>query len=152
MVHGENLGRDLTRPNRAAYDGPLVSTALKQNRRTNMKPTLLATVAAALITQTLLAQQFTPPALPPGVKGTGERAESEILKVYAMEDQGSTFRAYVVKYKGNEVVVSDPLATTSKKVGDKITILATRVEAPLGARTVRTLSFQILNTALPKKP
>jgi hypothetical protein len=38
-----------------------------------------------------------------------------------MEDEGATFRAYVVKYKGTEVVVGDTLATTSKKVGDKIT-------------------------------
>ena len=86
-----------------------------------------------------------------GAKGKAEVAEAEILKVYTMEDQGATFRAYAVKYKGNEVIVSDDLATTNKKVGDKITILATRVEVPLGDRKIHSLSFSIMNTALPGK-
>lgn len=117
-----------------------------------MKPILIAPLIAALIAQALWAQQFSPSASPPGVKGKGERAEAEIIKVYAMEDEGATFRAYVVKYKGTEVVVGDTLATTSKKVGDKITFSVTHVEVPFGAGKVRTLSFQILNTSMPKKP
>jgi len=36
-----------------------------------------------------------------------------------LEDQGATFRAYVVKYKGNEVIVGDELSQTNKKVGEK---------------------------------
>lgn len=116
-----------------------------------MREIYFACLMTAVFTQALCAQQFTPPALPPGVKGKGEAAEAEILKVYSMEDQGATFRAYVVKYKGNEVTVSDTLAATSKKVGDKITILATRVEVPFGDRKIHSLSFQIMSTPLPKK-
>jgi hypothetical protein len=117
----------------------------------NMKAIFFVPLITAIMTQALWAQQFTPPAAPPGAKGKGDVVEAEILKVYSMEDQGATFRAYVVKYKGNEVTVSDTLAATTKKVGDKITIIAVRVEVPLGDRKIHSLSFQIMNTALPKK-
>jgi len=118
----------------------------------NMRTIFLAPLITAIMTQALCAQQFTPPALPPGVKAAGDKAEAEILKVYSMEDQGATFRAYAVKYKGNEVIVSDPLAMTNKKVGDTVTILATRVEVPFGDRKIHSLSFQIMNTPpMPKK-
>jgi len=108
-------------------------------------------VMTAAMSQALQAQQFTPPALPPAVKGQGEKAEAEILKVYSMEDQGATFRAYGVKYKGNEVTVSDDLAATTKKVGDKITMFATRVEVPFGDRKIHILSFRIMPSLPGKK-
>lgn len=117
-----------------------------------MKAFSVALLVALHMPQALPAQQFTPPALPPGVTGAGEKAEGEILKVYSMEDQGATFRAYVVKYKGTEVIVGDNLATTSKKVGEKITFVVSRVELPLGARKIHSMSFQILNLPTPKKP
>ena len=116
-----------------------------------MRTIFLAPLITAILTQALWAQQFAPPAAPPGAKGKADIVEAEILKVYSMEDQGATFRAYAVKYKGNEVVVSDPLATTTKKVGDKITIIAVRVEVPLGDRKIHSLSFQIMNMTLPPK-
>src|SRR5437773_1514561 len=113
-----------------------------------MKTIFLALLITAALTQSLWAQQFP---TPPGAKGAGDKGEAEIIKVYSMEDQGATFRAYVVKYKGNEVIVGDQLAQTNKKVGEKITFLATRVEVPFGGQTIRTLSFQIMDTSLPKK-
>src|SRR4029078_1637700 len=86
--------------------------------RQPMKTILLSTAIMAIMASTSWAQQRTPPAIPPGMKV--EQAEVEILKVYSMEDQGAKFRAYVVKYKGNEVIVSDDMAMTSKQVGEKI--------------------------------
>jgi hypothetical protein len=74
-----------------------------------------------------------------------------------MEDQGATFRAYAVKYKGSEVVISDTLARSNKQVGDKIKFMVTRVEMPVGAEKVKAMNFQILDIptiplpALPKK-
>jgi hypothetical protein len=118
---------------------------------TNMKKILLACVMIAGMAEALQAQQFTQPALPPGVTGKGEAAQAEILKVYSMEDQGATFRAYVVKYKGNEVTVSDDLAATTKKVGDKITMMATRVEVPFGDRKIHILSFRMMPSLPGKK-
>jgi hypothetical protein len=116
-----------------------------------MKAILLATVFTAIMASGLKAQQRTPPALPPGMKMTSEKAEGEIVKVYSMEDQGAAFRAYVVKYKDNEVVVSDALAMTSKKVGDKIQFHIFRSEAPLGAKKVSTLKFEVLGFGLSQK-
>src|SRR5687767_5934786 len=96
-----------------------------------MKATLLVAVTAALVTQALLAQQFTPPAMPPGATGKAEAVDCEVVKVYSLEDQGSAYRAYAVKYKGNEVIASDTMATSSHKVGDKIKVIVARVEMPL---------------------
>ena len=122
-----------------------------QNRHANMKAAPLATVTALVLAHTLLAQQFTPPPLPAGAKTSGESAESEILKVYSLEDQGATYRAYVVKYKGNEVVVPDSISATSKKVGDKVRFTVARVELPVGGRKISTMTFQALPFDLPKK-
>ena len=122
-----------------------------QNRHAKMKAALLATVTVVLLAHTLLAQQFTPPALPAGAKTSGETVESEVLKVYALEDQGATYRSYAVKYKGSEVIVGDTMATSTKKVGDKIKFSVVRVELPVGGRKISTMSFSILPFDLPKK-
>ena len=116
-----------------------------------MKFKLLALALVAVLTQALAAQQATPPA-PPGMKSQSEKVEAEILKVYALDDQGARFRAYVVKYKGTEVIVSDDLGTTQNKIGDKITFLAFRAQAPLGAEKVNLLQFKIMALPSFKKP
>jgi hypothetical protein len=119
----------------------------------HMKAKLLAAVTAVLVAQVLLAQQFTPPALPAGA----ELVESEVVKVYSLDDQGAMFRAYAVKYKGSEVVASDTMGTSTHKVGDKIRIIVTRVEVPLPTGKHKGISFSIMPSlpslpALPKKP
>src|SRR6476661_5521898 len=108
-----------------------------------MKTIVLATMLIAVMSSGLCAQQRTPPTPPPGMKTNAETVEADILKVYSMEDQGAKFRAYVVKYKGNEVIVSDGMAMTNKQVGDKIKIMVFRAEVPLGATKVSTLRFDI---------
>jgi hypothetical protein len=118
----------------------------------NMKTHLLTSLILAVVTQTLSAQQFTPPALPPGVKSSGESFDADIVKIYSMEDQGAKFRAYVVNYKGTEVIVGDLLAQTSRKVGDKIKVNVVRVEQPFGTSKIHTMTFQISPTSgSPKK-
>jgi hypothetical protein len=117
-----------------------------------MKTALMAPLLAALMTQALWAQQATPPAPPPGMKTKTEMGEAEILKVYAAEDQGARFRAYVIKYNGNEVIVGDDMAGTDKKVGDKIKFVVVRVEAPpIGGMKINTMQFKIMDFAVPKK-
>jgi hypothetical protein len=78
--------------------------------------------------------------------------QGEILKVYAVDEKGAKFRAYVVKYKGMEVIATDDVLTTDKKVGDKVSFLAIRVELPLGDKKVSTLQFKIKNSPLARKP
>jgi hypothetical protein len=100
---------------------------------------------AVVFAAAVAAQQFTPPAMPPGYKGGGEMAEGEVVKVYSLDDQGAKYRAYAVKYKGGEVIVADTMATSTNKVGDKIKFIVARVEAPISGSTMKTMSFSIFN-------
>jgi hypothetical protein len=114
-----------------------------------MKTILLATLITAVMASSICAQQRTPPTPPPGMKT--EQVEAEILKVYSMEDQGAKFRAYVVKYKGNEVIVSDDMAMTNKQVGDKIKLMVIRHEASAGTLKINTLKFDVAGFGLSQK-
>ena len=114
-----------------------------------MKTILLSTAIMAIMASTSWAQQRTPPAIPPGMKV--EQAEAEILKVYSMEDQGAEFRAYVVKYKGNEVIVSDDMAMTSKQVGEKIKFTVFRQETAAGTIKINMLKFTVTGFGLSQK-
>ena len=114
-----------------------------------MKTIILATAISALTASSLCAQQRTPPTPPVGMKS--EQVEADILKVYSMEDQGAKFRAYVVKYKGNEVIVSDGMAMTNKQVGDKIKLTVFRQEASAGAIKINALKFEVFGFGLSQK-
>jgi hypothetical protein len=119
-----------------------------------MRTMLLSCLLAVTFTPALLAQQFTPPALPGGAATKGEAIETEVVKVYSLDDQGAAFRAYVVKYKGSEVIASDGMGTSSHKVGDRIKVIVVRVEAPLPTGKHKAISFSIMPSlpGLPKKP
>ena len=90
-----------------------------------MKFAFLAFVVLIALVSASLGQA--PKALPPGT----ERGEAEILKVYSVDDQGAKFRAYEIKYKGHDVIVSDDLARTDYKVGEKLDFLAMRINNTL---------------------
>ena len=47
----------------------------------------------------------------------------KVVKVYHAKDGDAMFRAYAVKWKGQEVIASDDLALTHYKVGDTINVL-----------------------------
>ena len=126
--------------------------AIQPKARLIMKRKLLAAFLILVITAAVAAQQFTPPAMPPGYKGAGEMAEGEVTKVYSLDDQGAKYRSYAVKYKGGEVVASDTMATSNSKVGDKIKFIVSRVEAPIGGSTVKMMSFSIMPSAMPNLP
>jgi hypothetical protein len=76
--------------------------------------------------------------------GSYETIETKVLKVYEAKDGNADFRAYVVVWKGQEVVVSDPLARSNHKEGDTIKILAMRHGLARGEKGQETLSFQVL--------
>jgi hypothetical protein len=83
--------------------------------------------------------------MPPGVKGDYETAQSQVLEVFAADENGARFRAYLVRWKDFEVIVSDPLGTTDKRPGDMITFMAQRLEMPHGARKIMMLQFMIMD-------
>ena len=84
------------------------------------------------------------PAPTPGVKSSAEVVQAPILKVYTAIDGKHRFVAYLVKWKNSEVIVSDPIAQSVYKVGDKISFLVqkTSVETK-GAASIDTLSFTL---------
>jgi hypothetical protein len=85
-------------------------------------------------------------ALPPASKtlGTHETATLKVIKVYSAKAGDSVFKAYVVSWKDQEVVVSDQLAKTDYHVGDTITVLVVNSPFPKGEEKHGLLHFQIL--------
>jgi hypothetical protein len=60
-----------------------------------------------------------------------EMMNGDVLKVYSAEENGAKYLAYVVSYKGNEVVVVDVMQMGEpKKVGDKINFASQKLEMP----------------------
>jgi len=63
----------------------------------------------------------------PGASSSYDVVQAPVLKVYTATEGQHRFIAYVVKWKDAEVVVSDPLAKSDFKVGDKISFLAQKI-------------------------
>jgi hypothetical protein len=67
-----------------------------------------------------------------------------VLKVFSAKDGEAIFRAYVVEWKGQEVVVSDTLAKTKYNVGDTVGVLVMNHPFPQGKEDYRLLHFAIV--------
>jgi hypothetical protein len=78
---------------------------------------------------------------PDSASGSHESLQAEVLKVFSATDNNAVFRAYLVKWKGQEVVVSDPLAGSAYGVGDSIRMLAMNHSRPGGQDKPRLLAF-----------
>jgi hypothetical protein len=73
-----------------------------------------------------------------------ERFDAKVLKVFAAKDGAAVFRAYLVSWKGQEVIVSDPLVKAEYKEGDSIPVLAMNHPFPQGKEPHRLLAFTVL--------
>lgn len=110
--------------------------------------------ALAAVSMSVCAQE-TPPQptfgiLQPGITSSFEMQESEVLAVFAADHEGGRFRAYQVKWQGHDVVVSDPLASTDYKKGDKIKVMANSVELPTPGGKKKILQFMLID--IPQLP
>jgi hypothetical protein len=85
-------------------------------------------------------------ALPPASKtpGTHETTKLKVIEVFSAKDGDSIFRAYLVSWKDQEVVVDDRLAQSDYHVGDTITVLVMNSPFPKGEEKHGLLHFQIL--------
>jgi hypothetical protein len=81
---------------------------------------------------------------PVGERMPPERLQLKVLKVFAAKDGDAIFRAYLVKWKDQEIVVSDTLAKSNFKEGDTITVLAMNHPFPQAAEPYRLLSFTVV--------
>ena len=61
-----------------------------------------------------------------GPKPNYETLQAKVVKVFAAEDNGAKFRAYQVKWKGFDVVISDTLGDSDTQEGESLTFLASR--------------------------
>ena len=89
--------------------------------------------------------------MPPGIKSSHENNQAEVLKVFAVDNDGARFRAYLVKWKNSEIIVSDPLGSTYKKEGEMITFLSQRIEMSHVNRNINLLHFIIMDVRTPMK-
>jgi|GEM_PF-727266 hypothetical protein len=96
-----------------------------------MKTVVIAVMAAVLISVNVFADDLQNATPVPGLgKQMTETLQGKILKVYSAENDGAKFRAYVVMWKNQEIIVSDAFGTTDKKQGDMITFTAYQAEMP----------------------
>ena len=72
-----------------------------------------------------------------------ETFKAEVLKVFSAKDGDALFRAYLVKWKGQETIASDPLVMSDYSVGETIKVLALNLPYPKGKRGPRLLNFQV---------
>jgi hypothetical protein len=63
---------------------------------------------------------------PASARGNPETVQAKVVKVFAADDNRAKFRAYQVKWKGFDVVVSDTLANTDTREGELLTFLVSR--------------------------
>ena len=75
---------------------------------------------------------------------THETFKAEVLKVFSATDSNAVFRAYLVKWKGQEVIVSDPLVASDHRVGDTVSVIAINQPFPRDQAKPRLLNFQML--------
>jgi len=75
-----------------------------------------------------------------GTNRNYETFQAKVVKVFAAEDNGAKFRAYHVKWKGFDVVVSDTFAASDTKEGDLLTFRVRRTDPGKGRPLF--LSFQ----------
>jgi hypothetical protein len=105
----------------------------------------------ALLCSLPLAAAEKAPANPPAPSapaatrsGTHEAVELVVLKVFAAHDGDAIFRAYVVKWKEQEVIVSDTLAKSNYREGDTIRVLVMKNPFPQGQEPYDLLHFTIV--------
>jgi len=91
------------------------------------------------------------PPMPAGVSSSHETVEAHVLKVFSTEEGKHRFVAYLVKWKGTEIIVSDALAHSHFKVGDKIQFLAQKLTMGKAARQINSLSFMLLSAPPPAR-
>lgn len=101
-------------------------------------------VLAFILTFSSGASWCAQPPSPPANAGTHERAELKVLKVFAARDGEAIFRAYLVEWKGQEVVAEDRLVKTDHKVGETVSILVMRMPFPQGKESYDLLHFSVL--------
>jgi hypothetical protein len=81
---------------------------------------------------------------PAPAAGWHKSVQLTVMKVFSARDGDALFRAYAVRWKDQEVVVSDPLVQSDYHVGDTITVLVMSQAYPMGREKYGLLAFQVI--------
>jgi len=85
---------------------------------------------------------------PPAPGKSPEIGEAKVLKVFSADIDGAKFRAYLVKWKDSEVIISDPFGNSDRKEGDIIKFAVQSMEMPNKGMAIR---FSIIDFPGTKK-
>lgn len=105
-----------------------------------MKTKSLLVVALTVVIFTVgwtVASSLTP-------NSDSERAQLPVLKVFSAKDEKAVFRAYLVKWKSQEVIVPDTLVNTDYKEGDNANVLVMKHKYPNDKSGPELLSFALV--------
>jgi hypothetical protein len=72
-----------------------------------------------------------------------ERVDLKVQKVFSAHDGEAIFRAYLVSWKDQDVVVRDDLDKTDYHVGDTISVLVMKTKYPQGKPGPDLLVFMV---------
>lgn len=78
-------------------------------------------------------------------KAQSEMVSGQVIRVYSAGDADTRFRAYVVRWKDQEVVVSDWVADSDYKEGTTISFSAINAPSPRQDSSSRLLSFLVVH-------
>lgn len=101
---------------------------------------LTALIAVGIVMPKAAAQ------IPDDMETTFKIEAAPVVKVFSAEEDGHRFVAYLVEWKGKEVIVSDPLARSHFQKGDRIRFMAQKVALPGAGEKVSSLNFTLLDT------
>jgi hypothetical protein len=100
-----------------------------------MKASLITAAAVAVVCLTVAGDDNVSSitnVAPVRAKGKSETVQAQVVKAFALEDNGAKFRAYQIQWKGSDVIISDMLANTDKNEGDLLTFRVNRSEPGKG--------------------
>ncbi len=83
--------------------------------------------------------------IPTGMAGSYGTEQAEVRKVFSAEEDGARFRAYHVRWKDQDVIVSDMFGTTAFKEGDTISFMVQNIEVPAADKKMKLLQFMMID-------
>ena len=79
-----------------------------------------------------------------GVKGSYEQLPMKVLEVVEIDEDGFVFTGYYVDYKGKKIMVSSMMGGEASKVGEEITVMVQKIEAPGPEKVTKTFMFMVM--------
>lgn len=108
-----------------------------------MKPIAIVTICAGLFASQFVQGEESNKVNKMLLPNVVEMTDATVLKVFSAEGAGAKYRAYLVKWKNQEVVVTDVFGSELKE-GDTMKIMVMVVDMPtLGIKTLQFTPFDM---------